>query len=440
MLTLTPLYPFTHRVPVRHPHQAGEKPVSLHNINPATTTVLELMNKVKALDEKPLDKQVLTFTSSEAELPDLAAMTPEERTAEHDKQRALVPPIIHAGEQVFFDKTREIRNPNNLVIDDVAKNCDGHPSMWTEDKVKEVAEKAGSWGDRDPLDILGDGPNAFDTTVGNDDSFAKVGYAKSELGTWEPPVPEATVEAFTAEVQASVAEVEAVVSSSLGHLIRLLKIEAAMKEFDKAEEEKKKRMELARRGKSGGYLASNDQKDDDVDVAGGALIPASNTHTTRSILDRIMNPEVELRPTTLHTRVLNFKDATEAQPMRSKDHELVVRTSGEFLDRVKSIGGIIIRDHFKPITDRVFQPVDMGGIAGGKLTSSFRWCTRRDCTRTYTSTTQYHEVGMQPWRSCVLVYSLTCRVSLLYLRHQVYCRRTTLQGRKSGGGPVSFVV
>ena len=74
------------------------------------------------------------------------------------------------------------------------------------------------------------------------------------------------------------------------------------------------------------------------------------------------------RPTNLHTRVANFMLATGTDPETrvrvSKNYELTVRTSAEFLNRVISNGEIIIRDHFKPLCDRVFPPADMGGIAG----------------------------------------------------------------------------
>ena len=70
------------------------------------------------------------------------------------------------------------------------------------------------------------------------------------------------------------------------------------------------------------------------------------------------------------TRVINFMEAAGMHPktlerMDEKDHVLMVRTSGEFLNRVTSIGEIIIRDHFKALCDRIFKPADMGGIAGG---------------------------------------------------------------------------
>ena len=295
----------------------------------------------------------------------LSTWTVKQRERFLSALKGAVPDLIHNAAKFFFDKTREIWDPNDLVLDDVMKYCEGHASMWTEEKVEDVAEKAGSWGDRDPLDVLGDGPNAFDITVGNDDSFAVVGYAKSEFSSWEPPVPEATVKAFTAEVQASVVKVKDLVFPAFGNFVRLLKIKAAVPQLDKADEQKEIRMKRARQGKSGGYLVSNDQKEDDGDGADGTLVLLS-CHHTRSIIDRVMTLQIKDMPTNLRTRASNFMKATGARPT---DHELVVRTSGEFLNRVTSIGGIIIRDHFKLIKDRVFKPADMGGIAGGMSAS-----------------------------------------------------------------------
>jgi len=353
----------------------GDTPVPLLNINPAATTVLDMLRQAQAKASIPVDKQLVTITiaSSEAELPDLAAMTPEERTAEHDKQHDLVPPIMHGAAKAFTGKTREIWKPNDLKFGDVMKWCDGHASMWTEDKVKEVAEKAGSWGDRDPLDILGDGPNAFDTTVGNDDSFAKVGFAKSEFSTWEPPVPEATVKAFTAEVQASVVKIKDLVFPAFRHLVRLLKMEAVIKTVDKYETEKAARAIRLRRGKDGGYGATEElvkiESEDADDAVEGDDDGAGTVHLGLSVIDRTMGERGGgRRPTNLHTRVANFMLATGTDPATRarvpKNHQLVVRTSAEFLNRVISNGEIIIRDHFKPLCDRVFPPADMGGIAG----------------------------------------------------------------------------
>ena len=74
------------------------------------------------------------------------------------------------------------------------------------------------------------------------------------------------------------------------------------------------------------------------------------------------------RPTNRHTRVDNFMLATGTDPKTRarvpKNHKLAVRASAEFINRVMSNGEIIIRDHFKPLCDRVFTPADLGGIAG----------------------------------------------------------------------------
>ena len=333
------------------------------------------MNKVKALDEKNLDKQVLTFTSFEAELPDLAAMTPEERTAEHDKQWALVPPIVHVGEQVFFKKTREIRNPNDLVIGDVMKYCDGHPYMWDEDRVAKEAKDAGDWGKANTDGFFNDGEQLCDRVA-----EVLVGYAESEFGTADPSPPEATVRALVARVEASVAKVNDVVSPAFHHFVRLLKMEAVIKVVDKYEAEKAARANRLRRGKDGGYGATEEERKESETEDADAIDDANNVddddgddagfvHHGLSVVDRVMGKRGGgRRPTNLHTRVANFMLATGTNPETrvrvSKNHELTVRTSAEFLNRVISNGEIIIRDHFKPLCDRVFPPADMGGIAG----------------------------------------------------------------------------
>jgi hypothetical protein len=360
---------------------AGDQPVPLHNINPATTTVLHMVHQAQALASIPLDKQVVTITiaSSEAELPDLAAMTPEERAAEHDKQRGLVPAAMHDAKNAFTVKTREIWNPLTLKLGDVTKYCDGHPSMWTEDRLKEEVRKAGDWAMKDPISsILGNGENAFDITVGNEDSFAVVGFDKSEFGDFKPPIPEGTVKAFASVVQISVAKVNDVVSPAFRHLVRLLKMEAVIKVVDKYEAKKAARANRLRRGKDGGYGATEEERKESEDA--DAIDDANNVddddgddaglvHLGLSVVDRVMGERGGFRrPTNLHTRVANFMLATGTNPDTrvrvSKNHELTVRTSAEFLNRVISNGEIIIRDHFKPLCDRVFPPADMGGIAG----------------------------------------------------------------------------
>jgi hypothetical protein len=91
------------------------------------------------------------------------------------------------------------------------------------------------------------------------DAYAVGGFAESAFGTADISPPEATVRALKARVEASVAEVEPWVSSSFGHLIRLLKVEAAILMLDKAEEQKAVREKRLRRGEDGGYGATKDQ-------------------------------------------------------------------------------------------------------------------------------------------------------------------------------------
>ena len=107
---------------------------------------------------------------------------------------------------------------------------------------------------------------------------------------------------------------------------------------------------------------ANNVDDDSGDDAGPV-------HLGLSVVDRVMGERGGgRRPTNRHTRVANFMLATGTDPETRacvpKNHELTVRASAEFLNRVISNGEIIIRDHFKPLCDRVFPPADMGGIAG----------------------------------------------------------------------------
>ena len=216
---------------------AEGKSVPLRNIDPATTTLIDLMRQVRALGSIPTNEQVLTFTSSLAQLPDLTAMTTEERAIFHAERQALVPVIMHGAIKSFFDKTREILNPNDLKLGDVMKYCEGHAYMWDVDRVAKEAKDAGDWGGANTEQFFNDGETLFGVTVGSDDAYAVVGFAKSEFGTdADLSPPEATVRALTARVEASVAEVEIVVSSSFGHLIRLLKVEAAIPKLDKADD------------------------------------------------------------------------------------------------------------------------------------------------------------------------------------------------------------
>jgi len=283
---------------------------------------------------------------------------------------------------VFFKKTREIRNPNDLKLGDVMKYCDGHPYMWDEDRVAKEAKDAGDWGGADTDQFFNDGETLLGVTVGNSDAnsdaYAKVGFAKSEFGTADPSPPEATVRALTARVEASVAKVKDVVSPAFHHFVRLLKMKAVIKDVDKYEAEKAARVNRLRRGKDGGYGATEEERKESEDA--DAIDDANNVddddgddagpvHHGLSVVDRVMGKRGRVRhPTNLHTRVANFMLATGTNPETrvrvSKNHELTVRTSAEFLNRVISNGEIIIRDHFKPLCDRVFPPADMGGIAG----------------------------------------------------------------------------
>ena len=353
-----------------------------HTVEVPRTATKALMDHILAATGLAVDIQALRVVSkdaqeraAEAELPDLAAMTPEERTAEHDKQRRLVPATMHDATNAFTVKTREIWKANELKLGDVTKYCDGHPSMWTEDRLKEEVQKAGDWALKDPISsILGNGENAFDITIGNDDSLAVVGFAKSEFGGFKPPIPEATVEAFASVIQTSVAKVNDVVSPAFPHLVRLLKMEAVIKVVDKYEAEKAARVNRLRRGKDGGYGATEEERKesevaDAIDDANNVDDAGLVVHLGLSVVDRVMGERGGgRRPTNLHTRVANFMLATGTNPETrvrvSKNHELTVRTSAEFLNRVISNGEIIIRDHFKPLCDRVFPPADMGGIAG----------------------------------------------------------------------------
>ena len=291
----------------------------------------------------------------------MATMTAEERESVQYDTEALVPEDVLAAakeHKTFFPEVE----PKDLRPGHIARFHETNARQWDEDRVLKEADAAGSWGDTD-LEFLGGGDNLYDLTVGDDTSYVKGGYAGSEFVRFaDPPAPEATVQAIVARVQRSIVESEAVVVPVFGALVRLLKVKALIPKLNKADEQKKKRSMLALHGKSGGYLASNDEKKGDDDDAG---VETGGSIRVRSILSRVMTPQIKDRPTTLHTRASNFLEATRARQMCSKDHELVVRTSGEFLDRVTSIGGIIIRDHFKAIKDRVFKPADMGGIAGG---------------------------------------------------------------------------
>jgi hypothetical protein len=242
---------------------------------------------------------------------------------------------------------------------------------WSDERLAEEVEKAGDWGGiDDPISgLLGDGETAFNITVDDEDSYVGGGYAKSDFGTANPPIPEATAKAFAAAVLTSVNEANAVVSSAFGHFVRLLKAQAVVPDLDKADADKKGRAERLCRGEDGGYGATKSAPGV-VDRTEGVVSP--NDNTTMSIVEFVMaQKHIETHCTTRHTRVANFMEATGTNPKtrqrRSKNHVLIVRTSGEFLNRVTSIGEVIIRDHFKALCDRVHKPANMGGIAGVRL-------------------------------------------------------------------------
>jgi hypothetical protein len=312
----------------------------------------------------------------EMQLPDMELMSTWTMKRRKDFIFALkgsVPVLMHGAANAFTVKTREIWDPLTLKLIDVMKYCDGHPYMWDEDRVAKEAKDAGDWGKADTDDFFNDSETLCDRVA-----EVLVGYAESEFGTADPSPPEATVRALVARVEASVAKVNDVVSPAFHHFVRHLKMEAVIKVVDKYEAEKAARANRLRRGKDGGYGATEEEQkesedadaiddannvdDDDSDDAGPA-------HLGLSVVDRVMGKRGGgRRPTNLHTRVANFMLATGINPETrvrvTKDHQLVVRTSAEFLNRVIGNGEIIIRDHFKPLRDRVFPPADMGGIAG----------------------------------------------------------------------------
>ena len=349
---------------------AEGKSVPLRNIDPATTTLIDLMRQVRALGSIPTNEQVLTFTSSLAQLPDLTAMTTDERAIFHAEKRGLVPVMMHGAIKSFFDKTREILNPNDLVIGDVMKYCEGHAYMWDVDRVAKEAKDAGDWGGANTEQFFNDGETLFGVTVGSDDAYAVVGFAKSEFGTdADLSPPEATVRALTARVEASVAEVEPVVSSSFGHLIRLLKVEADILKLDKADVEKEIRANRLRRGEDGGYGATKEKSGGGF-TDGNGVMKVCVAHPM-SIVDSVMGDHVTDRPTGCKTRVSNFMRATGTDPESRagvpKDRRLAVRTSAEFINRITAMCDILVRDHFKAMSDRAIKPTDIGGVAGVRL-------------------------------------------------------------------------
>lgn len=200
--------------------------------------------------------QAFHVVSKEMQLPDISTWTTEERATKHDESKGAVPRGMLDAYERFGKRTGETWDPKVAKPDHVAKYCDDHPNMSSLVKVQKVAEKAADWGgERDPLDVLGDGGNAFDIAFGNDDSFAKVGYPGSEFITWEPPVPEATAKAFTDEIKISVVNVNNVVFPAFSRLIRWLEANTVIPLLDKADEAKEDRKQLILGEKDGGYGA-----------------------------------------------------------------------------------------------------------------------------------------------------------------------------------------
>jgi hypothetical protein len=310
--------------------------------------------------------QDLHIVSKEMQLTDMSTWKPKRRKDLISALTGAVPDLLHNAYERFKKKTRETWKPAVVKPGDIAKYCEGHVYTWSDERLAEEVEKAGDWGGiDDPISgLLGDGENAFNITVAHENSYVEGGYTGSEFGTSNPPIPKATAKAFAAAVLTSVKEANAVVSSAFGHFVRLLKAQAMVPDLDKAEADKKGRAELLRRGEDGGYGATESNAGVVAQVE--EVVSSANDNTTKSIVEFVMDHDhIKMHPTTRHTRVANFMEATRTDPATmSKNHVLIVRTSGEFLNRVTSIGEIIIRDHFKALCHRVFQPADIGGIAG----------------------------------------------------------------------------
>ena len=90
-----------------------------------------------------------------------------------------------------------------------------------------------------------------------------------------------------------------------------------------------------------------------------------------SIIDSVMGDHVTDHPTGCKTRVSNFMKATGTDPESragvAKDRRLAVRTSAEFINRITAMCDILVRDHFKAMSDRAIKPTDIGGVAGVRL-------------------------------------------------------------------------
>ena len=328
-----------------------------------------IMDLVQAETGLAVASQALHVVSTETQPPNMTGMTTDERDDILTEFKNAIPAMLQAAFAARRAKlSNETLDLNDFKPSDIAKYCEGYPHTWSEDRLIEEAEKAGDWAMEDPIsNLLGDGGNAYNITVDNDNSYAKVGYADSEFGGFNPPVPEATVKAFATVVQISVAEVNAVVFPNFGYLIRWLKAEDVIIQLDKADAKKEERAKLLLGGKDGGYGAV----DEAVPVDGGGVSVVTTMVVYKSIVDSVMGGDgIKSHLTNKDTRVVNFMEAAGMNPetlerMDKTDHVLMVRTSGEFINRVTSIGEIIIRDHFKALCDRIFKPADLGGIAGG---------------------------------------------------------------------------
>ena len=333
-----------------------------------------IMDLVQAETGLAVVSQTFHIVSKETQPPNMTGMTTDERDDILTEFKNAIPAMLKAAFAARRAKlSNETLDLNDFKPSDIAKYCEGHPHTWSGDRLIEEAEKAGDWAMEDPIsNLLGDGGNAYDIAVDNDDSYAKVGFAKSEFGGCNPPVPEATVKAFVAVIQISVAEVNAVVFPNFGYLIRWLKVEDVIIQLDKADAKKEERAKLLLGGKDGGYGAVEEAVSAEGSEVSVVTEGSDGTMVVyKSIVDSVMGGGgITSHLTNKDTRVINFMEAAGMHPetrerMDEKDHVLMVRTSGEFLNRVTSIGEIIIRDHFKALCDRIFKPADMGGIAGG---------------------------------------------------------------------------
>ena len=121
-----------------------------------------------------------------------------------------------------------------------------------------------------------------------------------------------------------------------------------------------------------GYDVATDfvEMSSDDDVVSEEGPPPCASPPTLSIAERVVVRR-GLVPTTRHDRTRNFTEGTRLARVKrdpavmARGYMITTLTSAEFLNRITSIGEVIIRDHFKPLEDRVFRPKDVGGTAGG---------------------------------------------------------------------------